>query len=39
MYVGEIACRLAITAVARFAGLSPALATSGALFAITISLI
>lgn len=35
-YVGEIVCGLA---VARFAGLSPALVTCGALFAITILLI
>ena len=35
-YVGEIVCGLAIAAVAGVAGLSPALVTCGALFAITI---
>ena len=38
-YVGEIACGLAIAVVARFAGLSPALMTCGALFAVAILLI
>jgi MFS family permease len=38
-YLGEIVCGLAIAVVARFAGLSPALVTCGALFAITIFLI
>jgi MFS family permease len=38
-YLGEIACGLAIAAVARFAGLSLALVTCSALFAITIVLI
>jgi hypothetical protein len=38
-YVGEIVCGLAIAVVARLAGLSLALVTCGALFAITISLI
>ena len=38
-YVGEIACGLAIAVVARFAGLSPALVSCAALFAITILLI
>jgi hypothetical protein len=38
-YLGEIVCGLAIAVVARFAGLSPALVTCGALFAITILLI
>jgi TctA family transporter len=38
-YVGEIVCGLAIAVIARFAGLSPALVTCAALFAITILLI
>jgi MFS transporter, DHA3 family, tetracycline resistance protein len=38
-YVGAIVCGLAIALVARFAGLSLALAACGALFAITILLI
>jgi MFS family permease len=38
-YVGEIVCGLAIAVVARLAGLSPALVTGAALFAITILLI
>jgi hypothetical protein len=38
-YVGEIVCGLAIAVVARFAGLSVALLTCAALFAITILLI
>jgi MFS family permease len=38
-YVGEIVCGLAIAVVAGLAGLSPALVTGGALFAITILLI
>lgn len=38
-YLGEIAFGLAIAAVARLAGLSPALVTCGALFGITILLI
>jgi MFS family permease len=38
-YLGEIVCGLAIAAVARFSGLSPALMTCAALFAITILLI
>jgi TctA family transporter len=38
-YVGEISCGLAIAVIARLAGLSPALVTSAALFAITIVLI
>jgi MFS family permease len=38
-YLGEIVCGLAIAVVAHFAGLSPALVTCGALFAITIFLI
>jgi MFS family permease len=38
-YVGEIACGLAIAVIARLAGLSPALLTCAALFAITIVLI
>jgi MFS family permease len=38
-YVGEIACGLALAVVARFAGLSPALVSCAALFAITILLI
>lgn len=38
-YVGEIACGLAIAVVARFAGLSLALMTCGALFAVAILLI
>jgi hypothetical protein len=37
-YVGEIVRGLAIAVIARFAGLSPALLTCGALFAITIFL-
>jgi Major Facilitator Superfamily len=38
-YVGEIVCGIGIAVVARLAGLSPALVTCGALFAITILLI
>jgi predicted MFS family arabinose efflux permease len=38
-YVGEIACGLALAVVARFAGLSPALVSCAALFAITMLLI
>jgi hypothetical protein len=38
-YVGEIVCGLAIAVVALYAGLSPALVSCGALFAITILLI
>jgi hypothetical protein len=38
-YVGEIVCGVAVAFVARFAGLSPALVTCGALFAVTIFLI
>ena len=38
-YVGEIVCGLAVAAVARLAGLSPALVTCGALFAVTILLV
>ena len=38
-YVGEIVCGLGVAAIARLAGLSAALATSGALFALTIVLI
>jgi MFS family permease len=38
-YLGEIVCGLAIAVVARSAGLSPALVTCGALFAITILLV
>jgi MFS family permease len=38
-YVGEISCGLAIAVIARLAGLSPALVTCAALFAITIVLI
>jgi hypothetical protein len=38
-YVGEIVCGLAIAAVARLAGLSPALVACAALFAITIVLV
>jgi hypothetical protein len=38
-YVGEIVCGLAIAVVARFAGLSLALVTCAALFAITIFLV
>jgi MFS family permease len=38
-YVGEIVCGLAIAAIARLAGLSPALVICAALFAITIVLI
>jgi hypothetical protein len=38
-YIGEIVCGLTIAVIARFAGLSPALVTCGALFAITILLI
>ena len=38
-YVGEIACGLAVAAIARLAGLSAALLASAALFALTIVLI
>jgi len=38
-YVGEIACGLAVAAIARLAGLSAALLASAALFALTILLI
>jgi MFS family permease len=38
-YLGEIGCGLAVAAVARFAGLSAALVTGGALFAATIVLV
>jgi MFS family permease len=38
-YVGEIVCGLAIAVIARLAGLSPALATCAALFAITVLLV
>jgi hypothetical protein len=38
-YAGEIACGLAIAVIARLAGLSAALLTCGALFALTILLI
>jgi hypothetical protein len=38
-YVGEIVCGLAIAVVARFGGLSPALVTCGALFALAILVI
>jgi hypothetical protein len=38
-YLGAIGCGLAIAAVGRFAGLSPALVTCAALFALTILLI